>query len=330
MNLLTRIIERIAPCGHQPVIDRATRELEDRADTIAQLHAELEREREEAKSEREQAKRRLDRELDLMFGDVNTARDLAQAAYSERDLVKREATALAVRLKHLEVELETVANSATTALQETRADLHRSHEDYEKLTEIHQYAKEKIVELEAALDAADRLHREQRAEYDALEERHQKLTAEFHEYRTAAEWRISALEDELGPEHAGSVQEELIMIAEGGGEVPTADEDELVDDITSEFVYQIRGMFFEGRNHWVLSRGDETVKAPIHDKEWLALMAKREVTFAAGDALRAVFRIITYRAPGGRIFATHSVEKVLGIIAPAVQLSLPEEVSHAN
>ena len=122
--------------------------------------------------------------------------------------------------------------------------------------------------------------------------------------------------------------------AEEGAEEP-ADKVEL--ETTAEFVYQLRGVFFEdeGRHHWLFARGEESIKARIVDKRFLEQLARRKVFFAAGDAARVKLHTVTFRRPDESIYARHSVVEVLAIIPPrGKQLSLvpepAEEVAHAS
>ena len=116
---------------------------------------------------------------------------------------------------------------------------------------------------------------------------------------------------------------------EAGGESPIAG-DVVISDLVQELAYRLVGIYFEGRHHWLLSREDIQVKAPIHDKEFLERMRRGEEKFIAGDTLLADFRVVSFRASDGAIYAEHSVEKVKRIIHPDEQVALPlaAEVAH--
>ncbi len=136
--------------------------------------------------------------------------------------------------------------------------------------------------------------------------------------------RIATLEAQLR-DRDEDAQLALIHAPAGDEEPAQPAEDEVISDITAVFAYQIRGLFFEGRHHWELARGEERVKAPINDKHFLDEMAARKVFFAAGDALRADMHIVTYRKPAGEVYVKYSVEKVLQILPPDQQKSLITE-----
>jgi hypothetical protein len=122
-----------------------------------------------------------------------------------------------------------------------------------------------------------------------------------------------------------------LIDVEGGGEMPEQ-ADEVITDNVQELAYRLVSIWFEGRHYWDMARGEDRIKAPIADQDFLAKMRSGEQAFIAGDTLVADFRVITYRRLNGEVYGEFSVEKVKRVIHPDEQVSLAAaetlEVAH--
>ena len=139
---------------------------------------------------------------------------------------------------------------------------------------------------------------------------------------------IAVLKAQLA--EAGWTNHQLtILHAPGEGADENADPpagDTRVGEAIVQRAYRMIGLFFEGRHFWWFARGEERIKASIHDKGFLERMARREVTFLAGDTMVAKLRVAKYRTPEGATYeAEHSVEEVLRIVQPDQQIEIPQE-----
>lgn len=167
---------------------------------------------------------------------------------------------------------------------------------------------------------------------DEERSRHETLREQLVETASALEEanaRIAVLETE----QRAATDEQAALIyspVEKGGAPPAADE-EVISDTTIEAAYRLVGVFFEGRHHWHLARGEnDRIKAPIHDKAFLDRMNRREVSFTPGDTLLAIFHVITFRTESGDVYADYTVEKVVDVIHADQQLELPQGKEEAR
>lgn len=225
-----------------------------------------------------------DVEIKRLLQEVHDARNAAQAEILRRNAAERE------------------HESASTSYQDSLTVL-----------------TEQKRRFDAEMDAAAAANRKLTAELADANQRLRSLRVQSGETRDALEQatsRIAVLEQQI--RETGADEGEMAMLYEPSEPTGGAQPDEQIGDDQVELVLALVAIFFdEGRHHWLLASGDARIKAPIHDKDFLASMTRREVSFAAGDAIRARFRLITFRRPGGEgVYAKHSVEKVIAVIKP--------------
>jgi hypothetical protein len=102
--------------------------------------------------------------------------------------------------------------------------------------------------------------------------------------------------------------------------------DELVSDSTREAVYQIVGLFFDGRHFWSLSQDDgkSRITAAVRDGAFRDRMKSREVGFFEGDSLRMRLNTVSWQRPNGSVYSKHAVVEVIEVLTPPQQADFAE------
>ena len=94
--------------------------------------------------------------------------------------------------------------------------------------------------------------------------------------------------------------------------VPDATEqDEVIDDRTTEQVFSIAALSFKEENKWGLSDGTNTFLVDMEDQEFLAKINNNEEAFAKGDQLKIRLRVVQYRKPNGDLRTDYKALEVL-------------------
>ena len=91
-----------------------------------------------------------------------------------------------------------------------------------------------------------------------------------------------------------------------------SEQDEVLDDRTTEQVFSIAALSFKEENKWRLSDGTNTFLVDMEDKEFLAKINNNEEAFAKGDHLKITLRVIQYRKPNGDLRTDYKALEVLG------------------
>lgn len=189
---------------------------------------------------------------------------------------------------------------------------------------------EKIQQLAAAgAEVSDELT-EERARREMLREQLSDAAAMLEE----ANARNAVLEQQL--RDLGETDEQLALLhapatdTDAGGVIPNLQGKVVAKSRQMGAVYRLIGLFFEGRHFWLFSIGEQRIKAPINDKDFIDRMHRHEVAFAAGDAIRCDVVVTTYRTAAGDLYAEYVIEKVYAVIPPAQQVPLIETAEVAS
>jgi hypothetical protein len=215
----------------------------------------------------------------------------------------------------------------------------------EELTKSLEAASVLAEGLRAALDAAQIAESQWRAKVRLLEQQNREHVAELNARKELIDFYVVAVDEkneklvdlsgalEQANSHIAVLQqqlreedtdEQLALMNSPAAPGNEAGEDALIQDVAQEVVYRLVGPWLEGEKHfWTFALGTQRITARIHDKSFLEQMAKREVFFAAGDAVRMSLRTATYRKPDGAIYARYVVERVIGVVPPEQQLDMP-------
>ena len=89
------------------------------------------------------------------------------------------------------------------------------------------------------------------------------------------------------------------------------EQDEVIDDRTTEQVFSIASLSFNEKNKWRLSDGTNTFLVDMKDQEFLAKINNNEEVFAKGDQLKIRLRVVQHRKPNGDLKTDHTALEVL-------------------
>jgi uncharacterized protein YoxC len=255
----------------------------------------------------------------------------------EAEIHKLRNELLAARLARQLVEKSEAAYRSQILLER---DAHTAH--VQDLNALHEaFTAERSAEIErqhAELTEARRMIQEHRTdivglleENDGFRQRERELAGQLEE----AQSTIAVLTTRVR-ELGGNV-EQLPLTAGGetdpASEVPEGDDQEITNQVI-ELAFRLVGVFFDdgpGRRHnWIMERGAERAKVPIVDKGFIERVAKREISFGAGDTLVGDFHVITWLRTNGDVDVEYrTCDVVKRIIAPDVQTEIPMEVASA-
>jgi hypothetical protein len=96
----------------------------------------------------------------------------------------------------------------------------------------------------------------------------------------------------------------------------------LLDTISDAVVQVIRPSFKE-KLAWTFSDGESQFSATIEDARFLEQVDRRQVVFAADDAMKVRLRVITKRTAGGKLQAERRVLRVIDILPAPRSGQLP-------
>lgn len=99
-------------------------------------------------------------------------------------------------------------------------------------------------------------------------------------------------------------------------EAPVADEDILQDAVQTEIVQVVAPHFREGDKWEFALAGEGRFFAAILDATFLRKVARQEVSFGSGDALRVRMRVRVTRKPKGDYSRLREIVEVLDLIKP--------------
>lgn len=250
-----------------------------------------------------------------------------KANSSLRSQLQNLETVFAVRLQTIEDR----ARAWQAKAEEERSIRAEANRAVKQLTEQNEVLATSNLELRASLTVFEGAASSFRLANVELE-RQLETEREEHAATTArAVSRINALEsenDELRMRIANGGEEQLDLVP--SPEVPEA-KPEVVLDVEVEKVYLFaKIVFIDGHKWFFRDGGSEAFHAPILDAQFLSRVARREIAFTSGDAVRVRLHQVTTRL-GNDLKTKCEMLKVIEILPPPPeQTTLLPEASLAS